>query len=515
MPNIKADEIVKQGSTRHYIQFGGPQPGNAVRYAGQDAQYMTISGVSLPESGGVNPVWVPDPTRIGGYRLVSKTVEPQDLPEATITMLEKSGTLPRQLMTIGCSLNVYDVHGLCGDLSDPSQWSGYKLVYGGGKVTDKDLGDRSSWDSDDQHEDSLTAVFSRIYPVGQLGFGEKAASQIDREVVDVVFAPGKKCDDCAFGDKWAYALTRPSGTGSPGLPAEVIYTTDGGLTTTQINITPIGATEEVYAIDVVGSYLVVIGTDAYYYAGINILTGAPGTFTKVTNGFVASKSPRDLFVLSPREVFFVGLGGYVYKATDIAAGVSVIDPGNATTSNLARIAGSEVAMVAVGASGAVIKSINRGATWGIPSSAPAGTLNITAVEVLDNLVYWVGTAAPIGKLFWTADGGESWTEKTFTGSGSGGVTDIRFATPEVGYFAHTTTTPAGRLFATEDGGENWKSSAQASNPRIQNLITNSAINRIGIPATSDPGWASNSLALAGLAANNTDGFLAFGYAARL
>jgi len=42
MPNLTADEIVTQKHKRLFIQFGGPYPGNVVKYYGQDAQYMSV-----------------------------------------------------------------------------------------------------------------------------------------------------------------------------------------------------------------------------------------------------------------------------------------------------------------------------------------------------------------------------------------------------------------------------------------------------------------------------------------
>ena len=56
MPNLTADQIVTQKHKRNFIQFGGARPGNPVAYAGQDAQYLAIQGVGLPESGGVDPI---------------------------------------------------------------------------------------------------------------------------------------------------------------------------------------------------------------------------------------------------------------------------------------------------------------------------------------------------------------------------------------------------------------------------------------------------------------------------
>ena len=74
MPNITADQIITQKHKRNFLQLGGARPNNPLTYAGQDAQYMAIQGVSLPESGGIDPIWVPNPYRIGQYTLVGRSI---------------------------------------------------------------------------------------------------------------------------------------------------------------------------------------------------------------------------------------------------------------------------------------------------------------------------------------------------------------------------------------------------------------------------------------------------------
>jgi hypothetical protein len=507
MSGLNPDEIITQKHKRNFIQFGGAQPGNPVQYAGQDAQYMFLDGVSAPESGGVDPVFVPDPRKAGRYKLVARSITAPDLPNATLLMLEKHGSLPRQLQRIGCAFNLYELSGQCKDLSDfLAGWSDYVLIYSGAEVTDKDLGTRTARDSDDPIEDSLSVTLADIYPVGALGFGQEAATQIDKEVIDIVYGTDISCN-CTDNTNYIYGVTKSSGTGSPGLPSELIYTVDGGGVWQQANIDGIGATEEALAIDIVGNYLVTLGLDSYYIAEINSKTGVPGTFTKVTTGFVAAGSPNDMYVASPREVWFAGDGGYIYKSTDITAGVVAVNPGDTTTQNLTRIHGREETIVAVGAAGTVVKSNTRGATWIVTTAAPsAAALSAIAVIGLDG--YWVGTAT--GYAYFTKDGGETWTSKAFSGSGAGAVKDIVFCTEEVGFMAHNTAAPVGRLFCTWNGGENWTNTA----PRVLNFPVIDYVGRIANP-NAHSSIAANNVALACLAGDGIDGTIALGIASRL
>ncbi len=506
MPDINADEVVMYQHKRHFIQFGGAQPGNVAQYAGQDGQYMFVDGVGVPETGGVTPEFAPDPRQPGKWRLIARSISPPDLASASLVMLEKHSGIPRQLQRIGCKFNLYEPTGNCQDLSDFLRgWSDYVLVYSGALVNDKDLGTRTSRDSDAVIEDTLSLTLADVFPIGALAFGEKAAADVEREVIDVVYGTTVSCQ-CVEGTEFIYAVETYA-EGSPGLPSEVVFTVDGGDTWTNIGIDGMGATELALAIDIVGKYLIVLGEDNYYWAEINYKTGIPGAFTQVNEGIVGAGSPTDIYVLSPREVFFCGDGGYVYKATDITAGMEAIDEGDATGEDLNRIDGVDETIVAVGDNGAVIKSSNRGRTFATTTESPADAI-LQALAVLDDDRYWVGTAA--GEVWWTLDGGEIWTEFAFAGSGAGAVRDIIFVNDEVGYIAHNTVAPLARIFSTWNGGVDWTN----TDPRLLNLPVFDYAGRLAVP-DADAGIAANNLAVAGLSGGGVDGILLLGIAGRI
>jgi hypothetical protein len=513
---LGADTIITNKHKRVFRQPGGARPNNGVQYSGTEGQYFSITGVSAPVSGGISPINVPHPTRIGQYERVGRSVEPADFPTATVEVMERHGYIPFTLADLSCPQTFYISTGKCKDLSDfLAGWTDYVEIYSGAEVTDADLGDRTQWDGDEGVMDSLSVTLEAVYAIGKLGFGDNATALIDREVVAVVYGNNIQCGDCGPADdgtKRLYAVSRPSGAGSPGLPAEVHYTLNGGASWTSVNIDSFGASEEPKDIDIVGQYLVVLGEDAIFYATINEGTGAPGAFTKVTTGFVAANSPNDMYVFSAREVYFVGDGGYIYKATDITSGVSVISEASATSNNLLRIHGAlDGTLVASGADSVVVKSVNRGQTWATTTAEPYGIpLDVSAILVLDERRYWTGSANS-GRLAYTLNGGESWTEKGFDGAGAGTIRDIVAATDEVIYFSNDTNTPTGRIFSSWNGGADFTNSS----PRIQNLPVFDRGTRLALPYGAHPTVASNNLAVAGLAGNGTDGILLLGIAAIL
>jgi hypothetical protein len=177
------------------------------------------------------------------------------------------------------------------------------------------------------------------------------------------------------------------------------------------------------------------GIGGYHYAQIGS-SGIPGSWTKVVTGFQANKEPTDILVFSPSEIYFSANGGYIYKCTDLTAGVTVINAGATTTSNLLRIQGNRNLIVAVGATGSIIYSANSGRSWATTTSTPAAS-NPTwqAVDIIGAKGIWVGSAT--GRLFYTLDGGVTWTEKTFDQSSTGAITDVYFVNAHEGYFVHT------------------------------------------------------------------------------
>lgn len=151
----------------------------------------------------------------------------------------------------------------------------------------------------------------------------------------------------------------------------------------------------------------------------------------------------------------------------------------------------------------MIVSTNLGETFSATAASPSSDQN-DALAVVDENLIWVGDDA--GNLFYTLDGGETWTQKEFPGDGAGGVHDIVIATNEVLYVSHSDATPAARLFTSFDGGRTLTNQS----PRLNNLPTIDRINRIAVPKNTELGVTANNVAIAGLAANGTDGIMLIG-----
>lgn len=512
MPRPTDAEVTKTQNRRLFIQFGGPYPGNVPQFAGLDAQYMVLDGVTRPLRN-IEPIRVYNPRKVEAFKNVGRKISAPDFPTATLRVLENRNTLPVQLGALDCPFNLYLPVGKCEDLSDfTGGWQTLVEIASWVEATQVDEGARMAWEEDNQVEDAVSVTLEAKYAIGSLSFSAEAGSEVSREVVDVVYGGGVQCGDCGPNDNGAqriYAVTKSSGAASPGLPAEIIYSLDGAVSWNQGLIDGFGATEDPVAIDIVGNKLVVVGADAYYWATLSD-KGVPGTFTKVSSGFLSIGSPLDIYVLDANNVFFSGELGYIYKATDITAGVSVIDAGVATTANLYRIAGDgNNTVVAAGQDSAVVVSPNRGATFSSVVTEPSAIpLDIYALAVKDSRTFLVGTAAS-GRIFYTRDGGvTAWTPIGFTGTGAGSVRDIVFATDEVGWFVHDNNTPTGYLWSTWDGGNTWTRN-DGGGARITNWPVLNRINRVAVP-NGNLLTSANYVICGGLAGDATDGVLVLG-----
>lgn len=511
-----ADLIITQKHRRAFSQRGGPAPQNQVRYAGADETYMTIDDDDNPITGGRTPIRYHDPYRRGGgaYKQIGETTDAPDFPSATIGFMERHGGVPWVDWDAGCPNNFYEVVGPCKNPSDfINGWSDFVKIYSYGRANSHNESGNTTQDSDDASMTEVEFSFAAIYKIGALLFGEKAAPEVEREVVDLVFAGGIDCGACGPADNGTsrlYAVTKSSGAASPGTPAEVVYTVDGGATFSQQNITGLGGTVDPTGIEIVGSYLVVLDTagNGYWFAEVNSLTGVPGTWTQVTAGFVASKQPTDIYVVSPNEVYFSANGGYIYKSTDIPSGVTTLDAGNVNTNNYVRIHGQDDTIVVVGELGKIVKSSNRGVTWANVTLSPTSA-TVRAILVLDDYRFWIGTSG--GKVYYTINGGETFVEQTLPGGTLTVIDDIVAATDEVLHIAARTSTPTGRLITSWCGGQKWASSA-ANNARLQNVPTVTRFNRLAVPRTGQATTDSNVLALGGLSGGGTDGILELGVA---
>jgi len=413
----------------------------------------------------VTAVRNPDPNRYGAFKVVESIRGEPGLPTLPL-VVRYQHTLSEFLRmgNRGCPLDVQLHIGKCQDPRSFNLGFNKVLVLENGLIT--------GWNPDDmgaleQGEDavvneSLDIPGHKIYEVVPLTLAELGVTEVAGEVIDVAICDSIQCGECGLpstGCQVVFAITETQ-VGSPGLPAEVLYSQDGGITIGETNVDTLDLNENPSAIACVGTRLVVVSNAdcAIHYAPIiDILNAVPETWVRTAAGLVcAAGAPNDLFSLGSAHTWIVGDAGYIYFSDDITAGVVVQDAGVACgANNLSAVhAYDEDNVLVAGAAGAMAVTRNGGATWTNVVTTDIGNIEITCVWMRSRDVWFAGTVA--GNLWYTLDGGVNWTLKPFPGSAAGVIRDIVFATPTVGYLAHNNAAPdQGRILRTIDGGYSW------------------------------------------------------------
>ena len=355
MPRPNQDQINTQDKVRFFYQLGGGCVENPVNYGGVDGQYINIEDVTNPVRS-IDTISVGDPKKAGRYRRIARNRSSVDYPTAGVQLLQYRGFYPPQFAEFRTKpVTFYAVvGGGTADLSDfIGGWDQYVKILSYGEATEpkESLG---SWDSGEQIQDDIDFTLEQVYNIGPIGFGERAAVEVYSEVIDACY--GSLVD----GYTAVYAVTN-NVVASVGQAPSITYRTKKNGTWTSVDITGAAAADVPKAIHLIGKYIVVLFDDGagggYFYSELNTFSGVPGTFAKVTTGFVSGGEPQDMFSPNTRSTFICGDAGYVYKLKSVSGGVEVIDAGLTTSNDLSRISGTDTGvLVAVGASDTVIFS---------------------------------------------------------------------------------------------------------------------------------------------------------------
>ena len=418
-----------------------------------------MGGVTWAQ-GAVTPVKEPSSKQFDQFVEVAKVKGASERPSTSIVRHFPMDVVSEILRMVrkGCSIDL-QVHW--GDCTDPTVANKYKkvMVFEDVSFTNYSTDDLGAMTDGDRKEVMETGEINAkdLYEIVPMAYAERAGTLVTNEVVDVAICDSLSCGECTSesdGCQKILAVTLAAG-GSPGTPPDLLYTLDGGSNWYAHDIETISSANDPTGVACMGLYAVVISNDegSLNYALLSELDGSTDPeFTEVTTGFVAGGGPNDLKSVG-NYLFIVGDGGYVYGTSDPTTGVSVLDAGIATADDLRAVdALNDTFAVAVGDNSAIIKT-EDGSTWSAVDGPTGIAINYNAVAVKSTTEWWIGTST--GHLYYTVDGGETWTEKGFTGSGSGVVYDIVFASDSVAFLSHSTTTPRGRILRSNDGGYSW------------------------------------------------------------
>lgn len=484
--------------SRVWFQEGGPGPARGRDYFGH-----WKAGSLAWSLGDLTTIRQPDPDQYGKFIRVGRyRGEPGDpeLPVMARYTLDRSRLL--KAARGGCEHAVHVHMGRCANPQDFHRGWEKAIIIEGASINNYGTEDLGALGPDEESavNEEVTFVGTDLYEVTRLTFSETGGALVTREVTDVYFCDSAQCAACGLGSDGCQVILALEGgvTASPGQAPTVIYSRDGGATWAERTVATLASNQAGSAIFCAGSYVVVASADdnAFHYIALTDLLAGTGSWTEVNTGFVsAAAAPLSVHALGASEIWVAGEAGTIYFSDDITVGVTVSTNGGVTVQDLNDIhAFDSLNIVAVGASNAVLRTTNGGTSWALVVGPAVGVV-LNAVWMMSALEWYVGSAA--GRLYYTTDGGASWVERTFPGSGAGVIRDIKFATPSVGYLAHNTATPAGRVLRTIDGGYSWYVLPEDAG----NIPANDYVKAIAI--CDDP----NVIVGGGLGDNAVDGFL--------
>jgi photosystem II stability/assembly factor-like uncharacterized protein len=492
--------MVESSFSRVFLMKNRANPLRAPIYEG-----LMRAGAMTLDQGKLTTIWIPDPENYGKYLVAGKIPGEPGLPQLSIDArytTDLSDLL--KMVNDGCDHDIQVHIGACKNPQDFNGGWSKVIVLEGARENSYATTDIGSLMPSQRTEVVETAKFEGqvLYELKPMEFSEKAATQINDEVVGVVFCDSPSCGTCGItsdGCSVIFAVTKSSG-GSPGLLASVVFTTDGGSNWQNDPIDSLGASDSPTGLACVGGNLVVISDSglALSWAPLADIIAGVETWQQMSLGFVAAKGPRAILSVTQSLTLIVGSGGYIYSSDDPTSSVNVLDAGNATVNNLNAVAAADLEnFVAVGAANTVVFSTDGGANWETVTG-PAVGIVLTSVEAISRTEWWVGGAN--GKLYFTNNSGLTWAEKAFPGSGSGSVGAIKFASPTVGYLAHATSTPKGRILRTINGGFSWYVLPEGKGT----MPANNRINALAVCPDMNKVYGG------GLASNGTDGILVAG-----
>lgn len=476
---MSVPEVLQTGYSRVFLLKNRAGPTTVPQFMG----YWRAGALSF-DRGDKTRIFVPDDDQYGGFHSVSSFRGAPGNAEMTLTArhtMQISDML--KLATGDCEHDVQIHFGIC---TNPKEFNlGWQkvLVIAGWSPTNYSTDELGALGPDEQAvvNEMLDIAGDSAYEIKALSFAAKAGSQVINEVMDIIFCDAQTCGLCGIssdGCQVILAVTKSTGD-SPGLSGEVVYSIDGGTTWNDENVLAMPAGKNPRAIACFGSYAVIASSDddAWYYSLMtDVLAGSEILWERSAFGIGASGGPLGMFSADASHLYSIGEVSRLYLMENLQDDATILHrSGDVTTELFLAIHGIDNQQFVISADNNVILVTRDGGTVLTLVTGPEPAANLTAIWMVSDNVWWVGTDT--ANLYYTIDGGVNWVLKKFPGYTFGGITDIKFSTPSVGYMTHTNATPRGRILRTIDGGNSWLAMPQAPG---QSLPTNTNLNKLAV-----------------------------------
>lgn len=407
-----------------------------------------------------------------GWRALDSTVTPPDPVSTTITTLIESTANWLEQVEQG-EANIF-IHQRNGGRADT--FGNYDRTWVLQKVR---IGEQTAENLAMREEDApSTLAFSvsalpPAYKVFQKTAGRQAQS-VATAINDVHFC-GVGSQAGKIGVAVSDFITGPG-------KAQILYTWNGGSSWTATATQPFANSEDIrsatcFQIGKNTTRILVIRstTDAANPPEIAYSDNWGASWTLNNLGTTVAQfapQPDSLFALDPYNIWAVAGNGFIFYSNDAGQNWDVQENGGTTANALHAIHfSSERVGYAVGDSDTILKTEDGGETWTLTATNTGVSAILQTVYVIDTDHVWVGAAN--GRLWYTENGGVTWSERIFAGSAVGTINNIKFlpGSSLFGFMAHNNATPVGTIYFTIDGGYSWDPIT---------LFTNTGINGIAV-----------------------------------
>lgn len=453
------DALTTKNNGGLWVQKGGPN--TIVEFLG----CHDLGDISEP-AGGIELLRCMD--KKGGWRVVGSLQAP---PDPVTTSIENMTFVARdELERISCEFTLYAMQRSGGE---PDIFSNYirALVLNRCRVTsitNKQIV---------HHEEDQSSLQSRdieawppVFRTGELTARRQSNSET-LALNDVIAYSPLDCEAGVVpGDKVI------AGADASGYTGNVLGTVDAGGAWAALAADPFATGKNIQSIVA----FPISDTITRFLAAQTAVAGAQGvvaysddngaTWTTVNiGGAAAGHGAVDsgaLFALDQSHIWLASAEGYIYFSSDGGATWTAQTSAELTTEDLRAVSFiDENSGMAVGDADAILFSSDGGTTWEQVTATGSGD-NLTCVAPSGNF-WWVGTSG--GDLWYTRDDGTTWTQRRFSGDGVGDVSDVAFANDLVGYAIHNTAAPVGSILVTINGGYSWKALTTPANNGLNAL----------------------------------------------
>jgi photosystem II stability/assembly factor-like uncharacterized protein len=417
-----------------------------------------LSDISEPK-GGIELLRCMD--KKGGWKTVGSTQSP---PDAVTTSVENMTYAVRDwLEKVGCEFTLFAMQRESGEPDIFTNYVRALILYNARvtTITDKGIVHHADEISSTRAVDIEAWALSRT---GTLNARRQTTSET-KDLNDIyTYVPIDPNVDCPTPGTVAIAVSDSST-----YDEDVLKTIDGGSTWTNLAAEPFAAGENimsVVAFPISNTQNRILVAEAAPVAARGRLSysddnGATWTEVLLPTNTHGAKGPDALFALDQSHIWLGSAKGFVYFSNDGGVTWTAQTSGGLTVKDVYGVAfANENDGMAVCLDDIILKTSDGGATWELTTAVTGSTDTLISLAPSGNF-WWVGTDA--GRLFYTRDMGDTWHERTFSGSGAGMLADIEFANELIGYAIHNTVAPVGSILVTVNGGYSWKALTTPAN----------------------------------------------------